>query len=73
MKRVHPSKRAFVRRFPEPPETPEGMVYALRDGKTVLVPAKEVSAAAARRMNDFDNLDPEQRTLDRNVPPLPQA
>lgn len=50
MKRIHPSKRAFVRRFPAPPPTPEGMVwYANR-----LVSAEAARAAAAVRMQGHD-------------------
>ncbi|TMI98452.1 MAG: hypothetical protein E6G97_25850 [Alphaproteobacteria bacterium] len=50
MRGVHPAKRAFVRRFPAPPPTPEGMVFM--SGR--LQSAAEVTARAAANMRSRD-------------------
>lgn len=51
MRCVHPSKRAFLRRFPAPPPTPDGMVFDPFDGPNgELVTAESVQRRAQARM-----------------------
>lgn len=49
--RVHPSKRAFLRRFLAPPPTPDGMVWSPYHGTNgKLVRAEDVQRRAQIRM-----------------------
>jgi hypothetical protein len=48
--RVHPAKRRFLRQYPAPPPTPEGMVWM----NDYLYPAKDVHNDCVRRMGRHD-------------------
>jgi hypothetical protein len=47
---IHPSKRAFLRRYPAPPPTPEGKVWH----NNRLIDAAELQARCARAMAAHD-------------------
>jgi hypothetical protein len=60
--RVHPSKRAFLRRYPAPAPTPDGMVYDPFDGPNgQLVTAESVQRRAIERMGRHDEMWAERR------------
>jgi hypothetical protein len=49
------------RKFPAPPPTPKGHVYAKKTYGLQLVPADKLSKACKQTMDAFDNLSPEIR------------
>jgi hypothetical protein len=55
------NRRRWLRKWPAPPPTPEGMVYAKRWGTLQLVPADEFRRVCAKQFEIVDQLTPEQR------------
>lgn len=66
------SRARFRRKYPTPPPTPEGMVWATHPQRgTMLVPMELLSAIAAKRMGNYDLYPREVRDAKKYKSPRP--
>lgn len=63
--------RKFNRKFPAPPPTPKGKVYATKNGKTELASARELHLFCKKTLDEFDSLSPADRERVRRTDKMP--